>query len=275
MNYFNKNLFLIFILILSILSVLFTYYVRSSIITDRRILIPFYIYPNHWDDSYLWRKFSDSTKQTEIWVTINPDNGPGNSVNPDYDIGLSDINFNWIKIFCYIPTDYRKREINKVKEDIERYLKFYKKYNLYGIFFDEVNYSSKSILYYKEICNYAKIRGFKWIILNPGTSIDEEFLKEKVGDTIVIFEGSFNSFLKHKFPKYIGKYSKKRFAILVYDVKSLEDVRLVIDKSDKIGFIYCTDDCEPNPWDTLPSYWNYLIELFKLPKVRDNLFLFY
>lgn len=96
MNYFNKNLFLIFILILSILSVLFTYYVRSSIITDRRILIPFYIYPNHWDDSYLWRKFSDSTKQTEIWVTINPDNGPGNSVNPDYEIGLSDINFNWI-----------------------------------------------------------------------------------------------------------------------------------------------------------------------------------
>lgn len=243
--------------------------IRSILFVNKRVLFPFYIYPNHWDESYQWKRLKDTHQNTEIWVIINPDDGPGDSINPDYEIGLSLINIKGIKIFCYIPTNYGKRDLDKVKEDVEKYLKFYKNYNLFGIFYDEVNNSSESIQYYKEIYNYAKKRGFKWVILNPGISIDEEFLKEKIGDTIVIFEDNYSNFLKHKFPEYVKNYPRSRFAVLVYDVKNFEKTKIVINKSDNIGFIYCTDDSEPNPWDTLPSYWDSFIELFYEPKIRD------
>lgn len=264
-----KKLFLKIIVIFIILFLNSVNDTKCFLFVKRRILIPFYIYPNHWDNSYQWKRLIETNKQTEIWVIINPDNGPGETINPDYEKGLSDININGIKILCYIPTNYGKRDLDRIKDDVDKYLKFYKNYNLFGIFYDEVNSSSEFIFYYKEICNYAKEKGFNWIILNPGISIDEEFLKEKVGDTIVIFEDSYLNFLKHKFPDYVKRYPNERFAILVHDVKNLEDSKTVINKSENIGFIYCTDDSEPNPWDTFPSYWNDFVELFYIPKAKE------
>jgi len=100
-------------------------------------------------------------------------------------------------------------------------------------------------------------------VLNPGTTIDEDYLREGVGDVIVVFEDSYTNFLAHTFPDYVRRYPKERFAILVWGVPDLSAAEEVLRRTPFIGFVHCTDDTPPNEWDTLPSYWEGWAELLR------------
>ncbi len=37
---------------------------------------------------------------------------------------------------------------------------------------------------------------------------------------------------------------------------------------ERVGYYYCTDDKLPNPWDTLPPYWDDLVTAVKAARIR-------
>ena len=128
-----------------------------------------------------------------------------------------------------------------------------------------MNSSAAWLSYYQELFAYVKSKGFRWVVLNPGTSIAEDYLAQGVGDVIVIYEDNYTNFLNHVFPAYVDRYPPDRFAILVWGVPSLAESQEVLRRARGIGFVHCTDDTPPNEWDTLPSYWEAWVELFHQP----------
>ncbi|QDV38226.1 spherulation-specific family 4 protein [Tautonia plasticadhaerens] len=61
------------------------------------------------------------------------------------------------------------------------------------------------------------------------------------------------------------QYRPRRFANLVYDVPTADDMEDALDKAieDNAGYIFLTDDILSNPWDTLPAYWDEEVEAIR------------
>lgn len=61
------------------------------------------------------------------------------------------------------------------------------------------------------------------------------------------------------------QYRPRRFANLVYDVPTADDMEDALDKAIRFnaGYIYLTDDVLSNPWDSLPEYWDEEVEAIR------------
>ncbi|MGB9758107.1 MAG: spherulation-specific family 4 protein [Candidatus Bipolaricaulaceae bacterium] len=231
----------------------------------RKILLPLYIYPSWWDSAaYLWDDVAAAAAKAEIWAIVNQASGPGGPPNSDYVRGMNDLRAAGITMLGYVWTNYGGKSIADVKAEVDTYAEYWKDW-VSGIFFDGVNSSASWLPYYRELDAYAREKGFQWVVLNPGTTIAEEYLEEGVGDVIVIYEDNYMNFLAHTFPDYVGRYPKERFAILIWGVPTLEEAKEVLRRATGIAFVQCTDDVPPNEWDTLPSYWADWIELLRQP----------
>ena len=245
------------------------FYIRSEVTyspVGKRILLPLYIYPMWWDaDLYRWDEVALASEKAEIWAIINPASGPGGPPNSDYVRGISDLYDAGVTMLGYVWTNYGAKSIDEVKAEVDIYAEHFQPRGLLGIFFDGVNSSAAWLSYYQELFAYAKSKGFRWVVLNPGTSIAEDYLAQGVGDVIVIYEDNYTNFLSHVFPAYVDRYPPDRFAILIWGVTSLAEAQEVLRRARGIGFVHCTDDTPPNEWDTLPSYWEEWVELFHQP----------
>lgn len=233
----------------------------------RTILLPLYIYPMWWlgEPGYQWPRVARAAQTAEIWAIINPASGPGGPPNSDYQWGLSDLRAAGIFMLGYVWTNYGAKPLSDVKAEVDVYAEYFIPYGVRGIFYDGVNSSAAWLPYYRELYAYAKEKGFAQVVLNPGTTIDEDYLREGVGDVIVVFEDSYTNFLAHTFPDYVRRYPKERFAILVWGVPDLSAAEEVLRRTPFIGFVHCTDDTPPNEWDTLPPYWEGWAELLRQP----------
>lgn len=233
----------------------------------RKILLPLYIYPMWWDpDLYRWDEVAAAVEKAEIWAIINPASGPGGPPNSDYVRGLADLRAAGVTMIGYVYTDYGNRDLATVKAEVDLYAEHFKSHGLVGIFYDGVASSADKLSYYAELARYAKEeKGFSWVFLNPGTTIDEAYLTHGVGDVIVIYEDNYANFLGHTFPEYVARYPASRFAILVWGVPDLAAATEVLRRAARIGFVHCTDDTPPNEWDTLPAFWEDWVELFRQP----------
>lgn len=227
-----------------------------SAAVGRAILLPLYIYPMWWDPAlYAWPRVAAAAAAADIWAIINPASGPGGPPNADYQQGLADLGAAGVTMLGYVWTDYGARPLADVKADVDTYADHFLPLGLTGIFYDGVSSSASWLPYYEELQAYARSRGFRWVVLNPGTTIDEAYLYHGVGDVIVIFEGSYGDFLTHAFPAYVARYPQRRFAVLVKEVPSLAEAEDVLQRTPFAGFVHCTHDAPPNEWDELPPYW--------------------
>jgi hypothetical protein len=245
------------------------FYIRSEVTyspVGKRILLPLYIYPSWWDPAlYRWDEVASAAGEAEIWAIINPASGPGGPPNSDYIRGLSDLRDAGITMLGYVWTAYGAKPLADVKAEVDIYAEHFQPLGVTGIFFDGVNSSAAWLPYYQELFAYAKDQGFRWVVLNPGTTIAEEYLAQGVGDVIVIYEDNYANFLGHVFPAYVSRYPPERFAILIWGVPSFSEAQEVLRRAQGIGFVHCTDDTPPNEWDTLPVYWEEWVELFRQP----------
>lgn len=233
----------------------------------KKILLPLYIYPMWWDETlYKWDEVAAARAKAEIWAIINPASGPGGPPNSDYQRGIQDLRDAGVTMLGYVWTNYATRPMADVKAEIDIYAEHFLPLGVSGIFLDGVKSSSDGIPYYAELDAYAREKGFQAVVLNPGTTIAEEYLTNNVGDVIVIFEDNYANFLSHTFPSYVGQYPPEKFAVLVWGVPGLSEAQEVLQRIDKkIAFVHVTDDTPPNEWDTLPSYWADWVELFRRP----------
>ncbi|MBC7222252.1 spherulation-specific family 4 protein [Candidatus Bipolaricaulota bacterium] len=238
------------------------FFISAPLTVEKTLLVPFYVYPSWWDpDVYLWDDLAAAGDSARIWAIINPASGPGGPPNEDYQRGLSDIRGH-VTILGYVWTNYGQKSLDEVKTEIDVYANEFVSFGLQGIFLDGVASSADYLSYYEELVAYAKGRGLSPVVLNPGTTIDEAYLRNNVGDVIVIFDDAYQALPGWEFPEYLGRYPPEKFGALVYATP--EDAFLsVLSQLDQRGFafVYVTDDDLPNPWDRLPTYWSRLLSV--------------
>lgn len=244
-----------------------------------QMLLPLYIYPNHWDaPNYVWDDVATANNQVPITAIINPEDGPvppthGNYA--DYVVGMNELNSTGTKMVGYVLTDYGAADINAVKAQVDLYVQHYSSW-ITGIFFDQVPSSAASLAYYQELYDYAHAQtGFDLVILNPGTGADEPYIAEWAADTIGLFEGSNTEWTMYTPPEYMidsyhypgGSYahdSVSPFLGIIYDVPDVPtmEARFHDLMVARFHHVYITDDSGSNPFDTLPVYWQELVDHF-------------
>lgn len=231
-----------------------------------QILLPLYIYPNWYDrDKYLWKQVVLAAQKVSIVAIINPNNGPDRSPpNSDYQQGIKDLHQAKVKIVGYVYSNYSNRDLQSVKSDIDLYLD---RFNVDGIFIDEVTSTKDKLDYYQQIYQYIKSKSKQYqVIINPGTDLDESYIRQPVADIAVIFENYQREWKKYQPPTYTKNYSPQHFAVLVHTTANSKLMKSTLDRAAKyqLGYIYITNDStdtpNQNPWDSLPSYWHKQVE---------------
>ena len=222
-----------------------------------------------------------AAKKVQIVAIINPNNGPDRAPpNVDYQQGIKDLHQAGIKVIGYVPSNYANRDLQAVKADIDLYLKYF---NVDGIFIDEAANKQDKLDYYQQIHRYLKSRSPSidpskslayTLIINPGTDVDESYLRQPVADTIVTFENYQKVWTKYRPSIYQRKHSNQKFAALIHTTTNRKLMKSTLDRVAKYRFsyVYITNDrpdtVDRNPWDTLPEYWqaevNYIEKLNKI-----------
>lgn len=228
-----------------------------------QLLLPFYVYPSWWDqDAYLWDDVARASALMSVITIINPNNGPdGCPPNSDYQQGLADLQAANVMMIGYVSTQYAVRSITDVFSDIDEYFTCY---HVGGIMFDEVSSYQHAVPYYQALHDYiTQYHPNATIVLNFGTEPHEEYM---IFDSSVfgIFEGTAEDFLGFSAPPWLPN---EQTLVFIYDTPS-EDLQEVLNtlQSQNIGFYFITDDILPNPWDTLPPYFE--DEIIPIPEPK-------
>jgi hypothetical protein len=236
---------------------------------DIELLVPLYSYPSWYEPTnYVWASVAAAAGQVPVTAVINPNNGPdGGPPNADYRVGLNDLRSADVTILGYVYTSYGARALTAVQADIDLYDQHF---NIDGIFVDEASTSTNQLAYYQALYSYIEASpNLRTVISNPGTHQIEPFISTPTADTTVIFEGS-DGWLGYAPDDYMTNFPASSFAALVYAEPDAAVMHANIMKAVQrgIGFVYITDDTLPNPWDTLPAYWedevNYIQALREL-----------
>jgi hypothetical protein len=100
-----------------------------------------------------------------------------------------------------------------------------------------------------------------FVALNPGTAAEECYVS--VGDTMVVFENTYQAYLNWTPPDWISRYPARSFWHLVYDAPTLGDMRdaIALSKQRNAGYVYVAADAIDalgSPWNELPpgDYWS-------------------
>ena len=227
---------------------------------DVRMLVPCYFYPSSQGSD--WDRMIDMADDygSDIMAIVNPNNGPGTSVNSDYTSVLTSFKNAGGYPLGYVHTSWGTRDIDDVKDDIDNWYTFY---SPYGILLDEQSAAANTTYYYyyQEIYNYIKNKDqYAAVFSNAGTTTRSEYLwydGQNTTDAIGIFE-NYTDYTNFENSSWTSSYSRYNFISLCYNVPNLSTAEDYIDNAvgdGYSGYIYCTDDNDGTIWDELPSYF--------------------
>ncbi len=233
----------------------------TGILIESGSIIPLYSYPKTVNRENAWQALFDAYAAfpIETWAIVNPNNGPGESLDTNYVNGISELHSAGIKTLGYVRTDYARQNQTNVQADVDKYNNWYQ---TSGIFFDEMAYDdvSTKIQYYKDLDNYAKSKGFTFTVGNPGTRTAPQYFNTV--DNIVIFETDTGYPSENLIcSQNTNGKGLKSVSILAYNIGNLDETAVANTKS-CAGYIYVTNDYGSNPWDKLPV--EYLEVLFQV-----------
>lgn len=231
---------------------------------ELEILIPLYIYPNHWDPSYVWDEVATAACQVPITAIINPDSGQiSGPPNTDYETGLTDLRDAGVTMLGYVYTNNGTRNLSEVKANIKAYNDFY---DIDGIFLDEAD-APTELAYYQDLYTYINtLPNLDRVVVNPGRHIPESFINSNAADAAVIFESYGTNWPDYSPDAYVQSYPSDHFAVMAHSVTDEAFMRSYIDLAVErnIRYVYVTDELYAkdgygnlieNPWDALASYW--------------------
>jgi hypothetical protein len=196
-----------------------------------------------------------------ITAIANPGSGPGMFVDPNYTVAINNMRNAGGHIIGYVYTSYGSRPITDVKADIDLWYRFY---TIDGIFLDQQTNTTGREAFYLDLYQYIKSKQSSSIIAgNPGTDTVETYLTNqgnRVTDILCIFETNA-VFLSWQPPLWCSNYTSDNFCTLPFGTPVAVYQSYVDHAASKnIGWVYCTDDDLPNPWDTLPTYFGELCD---------------
>ncbi|WP_432989299.1 spherulation-specific family 4 protein [Dactylosporangium sp. CA-233914] len=238
----------------------------------QRLAVPAYFYPGG-DGAALWQRLTGPG--TGIAVA-NPFSGPGKTRDPLYAAAIAAARAGGVTVLGYVPTGYlgttgRTTRLGQttpaawsaqVQQDIETWYRLYGGDGLGGIFFDEVqNVCGPDGAYartYRALDEHTRAwhRG-AFTVVNPG--IETEPCYADIGDVILTFEGTYDTYRQWKPPAWQRAIDPRRLWHLVHGTATIEqlDDAMRLSKQRNAGYVYVTPDVLANPWDTLPppEYW--------------------
>jgi hypothetical protein len=239
---------------------------RNDLVSKTGLLIPFYRYPRTggtWDSVFeslvdILQKYHE----VPVFVIINPSNGPGSIEDVFWRRAIKKLHGAGAVVLGYVYTNYTNRNINEVKTDIDAWRNLYPEVD--GLFLDEMTSDDNQGYrdYYIEITRYAHKKGFYPVVANPGTEVPGNYFVQDTADIIIIWENYiYPDETTLKGGDWEDSYREIpvwRRAVLVHSQPFLSYSNIEIIRK-YVGLLYVTDDEEPNPWDTLPSYLENLL----------------
>ncbi|OLD22373.1 MAG: hypothetical protein AUF73_01055 [Thaumarchaeota archaeon 13_1_20CM_2_39_11] len=217
------------------------------------VIIPLYTYPTDltWN---LVVHVKTTHPSVPIIAIINPSSGPGTAIDSNFVAGITKLQNAGVIVLGYVHTKYAARAIATVKADID----FYKNwYNVDGINFDEMANTAGHEVYFSSLSQYAKSKGMKMTVGNPGMSTLTSYIDTV--DNLSIYESSgLPTITMLSSRTSYSAYPKSKFSMIAFGINQL-DTAFVAHASIYVGYLYITDNILPNPYDTLPVYFNNLV----------------
>lgn len=147
------------------------------------LLVPAYFYPADDGASY-WQSLTDSAPGVGITAILNPDSGPGSTLDTNYTAVVGSLQAAGGRVIGYVHTSYGTRSAATVRAEIDRY---YTLYGVDGIFIDEMSNDTAHLGYYQSLHDYIRgLDGSGFIVGNPGTQTAPDYLA--TADVLVTFE---------------------------------------------------------------------------------------
>jgi hypothetical protein len=232
---------------------------KKAVFPRLRILIPAYIYLDAKGEAE-WEEIFAASSRVPIVAILNAANGPGKAPEASYAKLLEKAQTCRVNMIGYVDTTYAKRSLQDVKDDVDRWIRFYP--GIQGIFLDQQASGREQVDYYKKLYIYIReTRGLKLVVSNPGTLCDEIYFRQKTADVICLHEGN-EKIDRDFFPKWTSQYPATNVFVTQYGVKTENEMLAWVDlvAQKNFGYIYITDRDGDNPWDSLPSYWQREVE---------------
>ena len=210
------------------------------------IIVPLYTYPGGTWDTVV--KTKNNHPAVPIVAIVNPASGPGASKDSNYVSGIAQLKAAGVVVIGYVSTAYTSRSLAAVKGDIDKWGSWY---GVDGIFFDEQTNWAGGESYYTQAGDYAESKGLGFTVGNPGANSLPSYLSTV--DVVLIYESPGLPNLSD----YVlwGSSAKDQLGMIPFSVSSLPTSWLK-GATGFIGWIYVTSDGLPNPWDSLPTYFD-------------------
>jgi hypothetical protein len=240
---------------------------RRATSSELGLLVPAYFYPSPGSS---WSDLNAAAAQVPLTAIVNPASGPGGSADENYQAAVEALRRAGGRVVGYVPTGYGLRPFEEVTEDVDRYAQWYK---IDGIFVDEMSNSGAIAVldFYGELYNYVKSLDVSWeVIGNPGTNTHQSHALRPTADRFVVTENTGAAYQSYVPSPWYAEMDASRFAHLVHSEASGTTMADYVDlaQARHAGLIYITDDVLPNPWNSLPAYWD--AEVAAIVAVNQN-----
>ena len=201
-----------------------------------------------------WTQAIDTRPAPGVML-LNVDSGPGTSPQSHFQTLTKQAQAAGITVLGYSSTEYGAKPIATVEAEINDYKSWY---GVNGIFLDLTQGTSGELSYYQQLANYIRANvpgGVVW--LNVGAYPVQSFMS--VANTVMVFEGSYSSYVSDQVPSWVSQYSPSHFANVLYATPQSDfdnAVNLSRTRS-RAGFLFVTDlSGSGNPYGAMPSYWS-------------------
>ena len=216
-----------------------------------RLLVPAYFYPG--EDAGGWAALADAAARVPVTAVLNPDSGPGAAPDAEYLAAVNALRAAGGQVIGYVATGYGERPLHEVIAEIETYRT---RYPLDGWFLDEMadTATPELLAYYGEVRDHVRqVDPGALLVGNPGTATDPAYAA--LADVLVTFEDDAGE--PGATPDWARNRPAQAFGHLYYQESGEAAMlaRLRAAEARNVGWVYVTDDAEPNPWDRLPDYW--------------------
>lgn len=214
-------------------------------------IVPLYTYPT----DVSWTAIvaaQNAHSRVAVIAIVNPNSGPGSSSSTAYTNGIAKLTTAGIRAIGYVHTSYGARAAAEVRGEIDQWHTWYPE--VAGIFFDEESNDAGGDGYYRDLSAYVKSLGMPLTVGNPGTDTNASYIGA-VDITFVYETDGLPS--DTKLTEWQSRYPIRSIGVIPY--ASLLESAWVSKARSAVGYIYVTDDDLPNPWDTLPPFFDDLL----------------
>ncbi len=212
------------------------------------------VFPVYFYDPDGWKELASFNTKGKFYAIVNPSDGPGEFVDENYTRFIKELCRHYKIPIGYIHTGWGKRDLEEVKEEVDRWLEFYPK--IKGFFVDEVATSKRELPYYQRLVSYIKSKNPRFeVVLNPGTKPDRGYFK--LANLVIVYEDSVDNLSQME-----KAGPKKKSGCIVYGV-SREEVERVVRRAKKVcSYLFVTDGSGSNPYDHIPDYFEWFLKKY-------------